>query len=251
MRTKNVSFSVPKSLAVLSLLLGVCFTSSLQAQQRQLTEGNLEGGIGFMLAFPQGEFKQNVNKTGIGLGLNFAYLFRPFPFSIGAEGAYIMYGHTTRKAPWSETIPDVTVDVETSNNIAQIHLFLRLQPNEGPVRPYIDGLVGLNYLWTETSVKSERRLSSGEDIATSTNKQDMAFSYGGGGGIKVRVHENVTDEGRPLSVLIDLRLRYLVGGKAEYLKEGSGHIVNGKVYYDVYTSTTDLLSGQIGVSVVF
>lgn len=246
----NVLNSIKRLAGIAVIVLGVCVPSYLDAQQSQPTQGNVEAGLGFLLGFPQGEFKQNVDKIGAGLGLNIAYLFRPVPLSIGAEGGFMIYGHVTRKAPWSETIPDVTLDVETSNYIAQLHMFLRLQPSEGPVRPYMDGLIGLNYFWTETSVKSESRLTSGEEIASSTNQSDMAFSYGGGGGLKVRVYETVTKDNKLVSLLVDLRVRYLIGGKAEYVREVSVGNDN-KPRYDIRESTTDLLTAQLGVSVVF
>jgi hypothetical protein len=99
-------------------------------------------------------------------------------------------------------------------------------------------------------VKSERTTSDNE-IASTTNQSDIAFSYGGGGGVKVKVYQNEKDDGKLLSVLIDLRVRYIFGGKAEYLKEGSVRIQGGRAYYDTYKSKTDLLLGQLGVSVVF
>jgi len=45
----------------------------------------------------------------------------------------------------------------------------------------------------------------------------------------------------------------LLGGKAQYLKEGSVTVSrsSGRVYYDTIESTTDMLTGQLGVSVVF
>ena len=39
------------------------------------------------------------------------------------------------------TIPDVTVRVVTENNILMSNLFLRLQPREGVMRPYIEALL--------------------------------------------------------------------------------------------------------------
>jgi hypothetical protein len=159
------------------------------------------------------------------------------------EGAYLIYGNKTRNVPWSTTIPDVFLDVTTTNNIAQFHLFLRLEPPSGPIRPYVDGLVGFNYFWTETSVKSEQENQA--QIAWS-------FSYGGGAGLKIKVYEKVKDDGKLVELLIDLRVRYLLGGKAEYLKDNTPmRIENGRAIYDTDKSTTDLLSGQVGVSVVF
>ena len=50
---------------------------------------------------------------------------------------------------------------------------------------------------------------------------------------------------------IDMAVRYLKGGRAEYLKEGSIRIEGDQVLYDVSQSTTDLITGYIGVSFSF
>jgi len=51
--------------------------------------------------------------------------------------------------------------------------------------------------------------------------------------------------------LIDLRVRYLAGAQAEYLKEGSIRREAGRVVYDIKKSTTDLLSIQVGIAIRF
>jgi hypothetical protein len=48
-----------------------------------------------------------------------------------------------------------------------------------------------------------------------------------------------------------MAVRYLKGGRAEYLKEGSIRIEGDQVLYDVSRSTTDLVTGYIGVSFSF
>jgi hypothetical protein len=58
-------------------------------------------------------------------------------------------------------------------------------------------------------------------------------------------NEGITD------VFVDVGARYVFGGEAEYLKEGSVRNVNGRVAYDILKSKTDLLVFQIGASVRF
>ena len=43
----------------------------------------------------------------------------------------MQYGSEKREEPWSMTIPDVFVDVKTTNDLLAAHLFLRLQPADG------------------------------------------------------------------------------------------------------------------------
>lgn len=143
----------------------------------------------------------------------------------------------------------MTVDVETSNNIMLGHFVLRLQPATGAVRPYLDGLVGLKYLFTETRIENER---SEEPVAASTNFEDVAFSYGAGGGLDINVWSGPMGEGkRPGSVAVNVGVRYLFGGEAEYLKKGSIRRENGRVAYDVDRSETTLLVPQLGVRLSF
>lgn len=230
----------------------ICLPSNLPAQNPVGSPGNLEGGIGLLLGFPQREFKQNLTNTGVGAGFDIGYVFRPFPITLGLEGAYMLYGQETRREPFSYTIPDVTVEVTRTNNLLQLHGFFRLQPAFGPVRPYAEWLIGANYFWTETSIRSEWS-SDNHEVASSTNQDDAVFSYGGAAGLKVQVYQTITEKNTPLQLFVDLRMRYLLGGKAQYLKEGSVTVSrsSGRVYYDTIESTTDMLTGQLGVSVVF
>ena len=207
------------------------------------------GGAGhFLLGFPQGEFKDNVDRIGYGVSSEFLYSFGPTPVKIGASLGFLIYGRETREEPFSTTIPDVTVDVTTSNNVLLGHLLLRLQPRVGAIRPYLDGLVGFNYLFTQTKIESQE--GQEQEIATSTNFDDFAFSYGGGGGIMIKVYDGTKktkpSKGGLAAVLVDARVRYLKGSEAEYLKEGSIGREDTEVTYDVIKSNTDLLTVQIG-----
>jgi len=213
---------------------------------------HLQASLNFLLGQPQNEFQDNVEDLGFGLGGNFGYHFGNSPIMVGAEIQYMIYGSQTRNVPFSETIPDVTVEVETSNNILLFHALARLQSPTGRFRPYLDGLWGLNYFFTETSVRDEDAFE--EEIASSTNQQDAAFSYGAGGGVMLQVYQSRKPEtgGVKLSeVLIDFRVRYLFGGEATYLKEGSITVENGQVAIAALRSRTDLLTYQLGVSFSF
>ncbi len=40
----------------------------------------------------------------------------------------------------------------------------------------------------------------------------------------------------------------MIGGQAEYLKEGDKEIIDGEVYHNMTVSTTDMLLFRIGVT---
>ena len=206
-----------------------------------------QGGIDFLLGSPQKEFRKNVDRLGVGVTLNAGYAPEGTPVMLGLEFGFMNYGSSERREPFSTTIPDVFVRVSTTNNFILGHALLRLQPNTGVVRPYLQGMVGFNYLFTETKIENENNV--GQEVASSTNLSDGAFSYGGGAGLMVMVYR--PDDGSISDVYLDLGARYIFGGEAEYLKEGSVRNVNGRVAYDSFTSATDLLELQIGVTVRF
>ena len=234
---------------LLAMLLMVIAARDLYSQNHP---PRFQLGLNFMLAFPQDEFNDYVDHAGYGGSGEFLYSLPFVPISFGAAAGFLVYGDETRSERFSPTIPDVSVDVNTTNNIAIVHFLLRALPRRGKVRPYMDGLIGFNYLFTQTTIKEK---GSGDEVATSTNLDDFAFSYGGGGGLMITVYERPIDEGEFKTDLarvnVDLRIRYLFGSEAEYLKEGSIEIVGGDVYYDINKSVTDVITFQVGVVLEF
>jgi hypothetical protein len=214
----------------------------------------LQGGVNVLVGVPQGAFKENVNRSGIGITGNVGLAPAGYAYMIGVEFGYMNYGTEKRNEPFSTTIPDVNVDVSTENNFAFGHLVFRLQPNSGFIRPYLEGAAGGNYLFTKTTIQNQGR--GGEEVASSTNLDDFAFSYGGGAGVLVLVLSKDRPEepgDKPMlgEVLVDLRCTYMAGSQAEYLKEGSIRRVAGQVIYDIRKSKTDLLMIQVGVAFRF
>ncbi|HEX2984563.1 MAG TPA: hypothetical protein VHO28_13550 [Ignavibacteriales bacterium] len=205
------------------------------------------GGLNFTLGFPQGEFKDNVDRLGFGGSIH-GVLWEPnsrMPFTVGLNFGFLNYGSESRNTPLSNPIPDVTVDVDRTNNLVNFHLLFQVSPFDGPVRPYVETLFGGAYIFTETSVNSE---ISNEEVVSSTNFDDWAWNYGGGAGMMIKLYSG-KKMGEISSLWLDLKCRYIFGTEAEYLKEGSVDIdrTNGTVYYYPSKSKTDLLTLNLGV----
>lgn len=227
-----------KRLAVFSTFaIFLCFSPCIKAQDFQL-------GIDFTTAFPTGDFKKNIDSNGYGVGGQFLYGIKKSPFLIGADLNFVTYGSETFKEPLSDRFPEVRVRVNTSNNIFMSHFLLRAQKREGKVRPYVDGLVGLKYLFTRTSISND---FNGEEFAADNNLDDATFSYGIGGGAQFVL---ATPRSGP-EILLDTKVRYLKGSNAVYLKKGSIIRTNGDVFFDTLRSRTDLVTLQIGVTFRF
>jgi hypothetical protein len=204
----------------------------------------------FTLGIPQAEFKQNIDRVGFGSSGFFAYKFKNSPFYVGASIGVLVYGSETRVEFLSPAIPEVEVDVTTRNYILMCHLVFRVQPPDGDFRPYVEGLVGFHYLWTETGVYDQG--SSNERIASSVNLSDWAWSAGAGCGVMLKVYEKRQDyERNPFAIFVDLGARFLKGGKAEYLYEGSIFREKGQLIHEFKMSNTDLITARLGLSFAF
>lgn len=203
-----------------------------------------QAGINFSLAFPQGEFGEEVDNLGYGLSGEFLFLSpKPkSPFGIGLSLGYYVYGRETTSEPWSHTIPWVTLDVEKTNSLVNFQVLFEVGFPSGRIRPYVQGLFGGEYLYTQTSVSGQNEQ---ETIASTTNYDDWAWSYGAGGGILVLLGgDPVTEMG---AIYLDLKGRYLFGSEATYLKEGGMEVINGNVVYHPSRSKTDMLTIHVGI----
>lgn len=229
--------SVPAFLFLLVLFLG----SAVDAQAQMRHGLNFD----FIMGLPQGEFKDHVDNPGFGLSAFWGLPVGKTPVVFGLDAGFLIYGIERRRVPFSTTIPDVTVVVETRNAIATGHLVLRLQPQQGSFQPYADGLVGFKYLFTESEVQNDR-FFEGEGVASSTNFDDFAVSYGLGGGLDVAVHRD-----EHATVKINAGIRYLLGGTAEYLVKGAIDRSNGRATFTSDRSETNLLTTQLGASIWF
>lgn len=226
----------------------VLSTSAIQAQEVNVNT-NLE------LVFPQGEFKQSMDRLGVGIQLNGYYRFPNTIFGLGMDFGFKNFGVDSREEPLSSTIPDLKVEVNNSYNLLQFMLLAKAQPAEGVVRPYIEALAGYNYYFTETEIRNRGFGSDEEPIATDTNFEDWAFAWGGGTGVMIKVYDQRGKEARfaedgseihPTAGYLNIGVRYLYGQEAEYLKQGSIQINDGTVTYETSRSKTDMMIWQLG-----
>ncbi|HDR67445.1 MAG TPA: hypothetical protein ENN61_00180 [Bacteroidaceae bacterium] len=211
-------------------------------------------GITGQLAFPTDEFKNNAADIGGGFGFDFIYDPQSLPFGFGASLGFIFYGHESYREIISTSRVDFEADVSTTNSIFTGHLMFRFQPYHGRIRSYLEALIGFNYLNTDTRINEP---GWGDGGIQTHNFDDAAFSYGGGVGILYRLIEKPVNSAqlsknkKLWAILIDIKLRYLLGGEAEYLNKGSIYRENGDLYYDVKMSRTDMFIFNIGVAFNF
>jgi hypothetical protein len=133
--------------------------------------------------------------------------------------------------------------VTTSNNIFFLGVGPQLGVPTGRFRPYMHGFAGVTFLNTTSSVSGTRN-GEGDPFASTTNKDDATFAYGGGTGVYIPLRGGYS----PIS--IDLGLAYHRSGSASYLREGDiDDLPDGSIRINPVESRTDLLNLHIGVSV--
>ncbi len=245
---------MPRSAFALLFLFALAAPAAALAQP----EGpNLFAGA-LTISTPRGEFDDN---TDTGFGFTGSYLRSITSnrvVAVGLSGSFLGYGSTRRRAPLSNTIPDITVDVETSNNTAFVLGMLEVRV-PGRIQPYVQAAAGGGFFYTTTSLEDTR---TDEVIISDTNQSDATWAWGGGGGLRFQVWESTPDpqqeaaRGPDLTrsrLYVDVGVRYLKGNEVEYLKEGSLVTDDGEFDIDprLARSEIEMVQYQIGVSVTF
>lgn len=208
----------------------------------------LQGGIGFVRVEPVGEFSTFVPEAAPGVLLHVDYGLGQTLFRVGGEFAWAQYGQTTRTVALGGLIPEVpdaSLDVQTENALLMLHGRVRAQARRGRWKPYADGLIGFTSIYTRSEVRANESCDDGSCESTSdafTHERDFVLSYGGGAGVMFRILP------RPDAPSVDVSLRYIRGGIADYLVEGAVRVEGGQVTRDISRSRTDTVAFYIGVA---
>lgn len=201
-----------------------------------------QASVGLLIGLPVGDFSDNVEAAG-GFSASMDGRLGQGPFSFGGEIAYLFYGSTSREAPLSRTIPEIVVTVNTDNTILLMHGRLRAQRRAGRLRPYADGLLGFAYIATTSSIEDFGRCVDFCSSLGATNLDDVTWSLGGGAGVQIGFGPP------PDRFRLDLSLRYLAGGEANYLKEGAIRVEGDRAFFDVSRSRTSMVTLYVGLAI--
>jgi hypothetical protein len=250
-RAKSIRRTAGITLVAAAAVFLAAAVSAFGGQDRDESRFLPKWELGLTLggAFPMGAFQQNLGTAGVSVDLSMGHRLGRSPFTLGVDVYFMIYGNRTHDEDLGGTIP-LTVEVETSNNVIQGLVYLKCQPLRGRIRPYLEALVGGSYLYTDTSISST---NSSDEIASSTNFDDFTFCAGGGAGLDIHLGGGgrTAFGTRKTDVWLDLKVRYLLGGRAQYLREDS-IVSDGRTFTYAYReSTTNLLSAQIGVCLTF
>jgi hypothetical protein len=201
--------------------------------------------VGVPVGFASGEFGDNVDSAA-GISASLDVSLGGSIVSVGGEFSHLWYGTESRKVDLGPAIPELAgtfVTVTTDNAMLLVHGRVRVQPHRGRWRPYADGLFGFDYIYTKTSLDEANDCSGsscGRGIEA-TNLDDWVPSFGVGAGVMVGL-------GSSGSTRLDVSVRYLWGGEADYLTHGAIQHVGDTAIFDTSRSRTDIVAVYVGLS---
>lgn len=201
-----------------------------------------ELGGGFAILAPQGDFGRFVG-DGYGAALNATVgLDDANIVGLRFDVGYLNYGSERFGVPVFPTTGRILTDLVTRNNIGYAGLGPQIQLPVGPVRPYVNGFVGVGYFFTESSVHGGYHYDYA-GYGTTLNFDDLSLAYGAGAGLGIRLNRG----GTPLFLKLDAQYRR--HGQTEYLVPGS--IIDdgfGGAFIDPVFTDVDFVVYQVGLS---
>jgi hypothetical protein len=190
---------------------------------------------------PLGEFSYHVDA---GYGAEFYGRIPLEPqglVSLRADLGFLIYGYESERVCFEGVGCRVQARLQTTNNIFFGGIGPELALPLSWVRPYVNASLGFGYFNTTSSLES---LWGEEDLFSTENLGDGAFSLGVGWGLEMNVRR-----GR-MPVDINLGARYHRNGVMRYLTEGD--ILDnpdGSITLFPVVSEANLISYRIGVTI--
>ncbi len=231
--------------SALSIVLVFCGVSAATARadedQNRGADSNgvqVSGGFSLPYGMATGALAKSFDH-GWGLLGHASFFKGRKPLGLALEGWMVEYGRETERRRLFEDTDRVLVDVDTSNWIGHLSLGPELAVRSGRIRPYARALVGLTYFATSTSVEGSSDVDS---FATTTQQDDLKLSGAICSGARISLS-------RGGSVALDVNVRYVINGEADYLVEGDIHeAADGRLLFEPRHTQANLLVFGVGLS---
>ncbi|MBN2198966.1 MAG: hypothetical protein JW747_03870 [Candidatus Aminicenantes bacterium] len=222
--------------AIIVLLAAGMFFGA--GSQRAAGQGRFFFGLHGQGGTALGEFRNHLAGGFGGFHLEFHYApVRASHFDVGLSFGFNIYGIERYEDYFSSRNADFWIDMTTTNSMLNGLLSLRWRLGRGVLQPYVEGLVGFGIIRTETSADDN---GDAWDQFRTENLSDSYGVYGAGAGVMIVVLRVQGLEGRKIMEgMIDVRGRYLKGGRAEFLLEGGIRREEGLLVYDIRESRID------------
>ncbi|GEM_PF-1788318 len=221
--------------------------SFLEAQTR------FETSVGPVMALPLGSFADRVRTGCPGVSLGAGLRPGGRALLLGGEIAFLVYGHDRRRDPLTPSQPEYVVPRTVWNTIMEAHVFARWSFAPARLTPFVEALAGISSLRTDSNVEGAALAENYPGIRSILHT-DTAVSGGVGVGVTVLVRDAREAQPDPRRgeltgarkrILLDIDLRWIGGGRADYLIEDSIREVGGETVYGLIRSPTSRLTGLV------
>lgn len=203
-------------------------------------QGTLGGGLG--ISVPTGEFANTLGKNMFMLDAHVAYPMHHIPVLQGGFAfGYSVMGQNEKTVPVTTTYPGVTEGTLTTRcKVFSYHPLLRLNPLQGRVRPYVDGMVGFRQFSTTSKVTAD---GVEGNISKERDQTNVVFSTGWAAGVMVMLGK---------LAYVEARVERFNSGKATYADPESVTVSDqGVVSFNTLTSNTDVTNVLFGFGLRF
>lgn len=201
----------------------------------------VEFGFDFRAALTRGELADNIEDDGFGLDGWVGFQVPGAPLIAGFDLGFIHFGDT--RVDGRGEIDEIRTD----NNVINLNVMLRLQPRHGPIRPYVEGFMGLNHFVTSTTIVYED--FDDDLIDFDRDFDDTTYAAGIGAGLSLVLSHWVDDDGDRSAFSLDIGARYVRGSEAEYVIPDSVVLDPfGDLEFTVAESETDYIDVRFGFS---
>jgi hypothetical protein len=166
-----------------------------------------DGGAALVVGAPRGALGRAADVAG-GLAGHLLLPAGGRTLALRLDGSWLLYGSETVRIPLPRTGGRIAREIVTDNWMAQLGVGPQVVLPLGRIRPYLHAFAGVSYLSTTSQLRDPDFFVS----RPTTNFDDTALAYGGGGGLLVPLR------GRGMS--LDLGARYVRTSTVRFLGEG-------------------------------
>lgn len=207
------------------LFLSVCLIFALTTLQGQTSfQPDPVVDLNFSMGFPVGEFGNTAEDIGFGLDMGMYFPLSPRAnwLKMGPQFMFLSTGSNTQRQTQFIDITlggqvintiQVPMRIVSGNSVLGGHMVFRAQaPLNGYVEPYLQGMAGFRRLATTIRIFDDSpngffNPDPNGLITRSTPLSSWVFSYGGGGGMQIRLSKYA---------FLNLGANLLFGGEADY-----------------------------------
>ncbi len=213
---------------------------------------NIYFGINFSFTRPQSDFRRTLDSIGksgpiLGFAIEGGYHFDPIPLAVGMNVDVLFNGHDEKRfRSYNNMYGFYAYDtLSATNNLVPINFFLRFQPNIlRYMEPYAEVIGGATIL----SASNELRRTWYPE--QSNTKVSLAWNYGFGFGLNIRLVDYITLPNEIRSTFLSFNARYILGTSVKY-SVASYDTAQQQVQMTDISSATDLFFFHAGLTFRF